>query len=98
VLALDAVCAGFRPITVPGLPPTNYLSVRGVSLHSFTRGGFPTIAYAPICLFIGVEGGMVLLWMANQSAGRRATLALRFKFRYNPCLSRGVQGAAMAGG
>jgi hypothetical protein len=78
-------------------PPINYPSVGGVSLHSFTREGSPTIAYCPICPFIEVEGGMILLQMVNQSPDRHAAFALRVQFRYNPCLNKGVRGAAMAG-
>ena len=55
-------------------PPTNYLSVRGVSLHPFTREGSPTIVYCPICPFIGVEWEMVFQQMANQSSANAPCL------------------------
>jgi len=87
VLASDAVYAGPRPITVPVLSPTNYLSVRGVSLHSFTREGSPTIAYCPTLPLHRDRVGNGLPTDGESVRSKRATLALRVQFRYNPCLT-----------
>jgi len=69
---------------------------------SLCQGCFPALIHpwglthhrlCPICM----KGRLMLLRTANQSACRHATLALRVQFRYNPCLNKGILGAAMAG-